>query len=366
MRRIRRATDFRAVPLFVPLLAASILVSVPAALAQRGQNPPVDLELRSEFEVPAADQQSRAIVRAALAFLDGLSPELRAKAVLPFEDNAQRANWSNLPENFVQRAGVQLGELNTEQEAALFALLGELLSPSGVRNIDLQLVAEEMLDNREMFQREFYKASFLGEPAEDEPWMFQFGGHHLAINTTVFGPWVSFAPMLTGGQPTRITYRGEPVYIVEKEVAAAHALLASLTPDQKIRAVRGGRAINLLLGPGEDDVVLAPEGLPGKDLSQKQKELLLALIDTRLQFLNADDGAAKREQLAAELDDIWFGWWGPEEPRGTGYFRVTAPSLVLEYAPQGRRNPEDHIHSMYREPGNDYGASWISVQPEGP
>lgn len=329
----------------------------------QARNPPVELELRAEYDVPSSDQKSRAIVRAALAFLDGLSPELRQKAVLPFDDNAQRTNWSNLPERMVGRAGVQLGELNSEQEAALFALLGELLSPAGVLNVDQQLVAEEALSNREMFQREFYKASFLGEPAEDAPWMFQFGGHHLAINTTVYGPWVSFAPMLTGGQPTRITYRGEPIYIVEREVEAAHALLESLSAAQRELAVRGPRAINLLLGPGDDDVVLAPEGVPATELNAEQKELLLALIDTRIEFLNADDGAAKRKQVVADLDATWFGWWGPESPRGTAYFRVTAPSLVLEYAPQGRRNPEDHIHSMYREPGNDYGASWIGEPP---
>ena len=349
----------RRLPRLVVLLTLGCTL-VPSALwGQRGQNPPVDLELRESFEVPAVDAKSRAIVRAARAFLDGLDPELRRQAVLPFADNAQRANWSNLPEGFVQRAGVQLGDLNAEQEAALFALMGELLSPVGVRNVDLQIVAEEALGNPEMFQREFYKASFLGEPAEDAPWMFQFGGHHLAINTTVFGPWVSFAPMLTGGQPTRITYRGQPVYIVEEEVSAAHTLLESLSPDQRAQAVRGTRAINLLLGPGDDDVVLAPEGLPGSALSAEQKELLLALIDTRLDFLNEDDGAAKRAQVVSELDETRFGWWGPDSPRGTGYFRVTAPSLVLEYAPQ--RSSADHIHSMYREPHNDYGAAWIAV-----
>ena len=363
MRRTRRLPELHFVPVLVPLLALSLAVSTPAAYAQRGQNPPVDLELRDQFDVPAVDAKSRAIVRAAKAFLDGLSPELRARAVLPFDDNAQRANWSNLPETFVQRAGVQLGDLNEQQEAALFTLMGEILSPAGVRNVDMQLVAEEALENREMFQREFYKASFLGEPAEDAPWMFQFGGHHLAINTTIFGPWVSFAPMLTGGQPTRITYRGEPVYIVEKEVEAAHALLDSLNAEQKARAVRGTRAINLLLGPGDDDVVLAPEGLRANELSEEQRGLLMALIDTRLDFLNDDDAAAKREQVVRDLDDTWFGWWGPEQPRGTAYFRVTAPSLVLEYAPQGR-NPADHIHSMYREPDNDYGAAWIAVRPE--
>ena len=35
------------------------------------------------------------------------------------------------------------------------------------------------------------------------------------------------------------------------------------------------------------------------------------------------------------------------------YFRIQAPTLVIEYAPQG--GSTDHIHTIYRDPTNDYG-----------
>jgi hypothetical protein len=37
---------------------------------------------------------------------------------------------------------------------------------------------------------------------------------------------------------------------------------------------------------------------------------------------------------------------------GKAYFRVQGPTVIIEFAPQ---RTETHIHSMYRDPTNDYG-----------
>ena len=47
---------------------------------------------------------------------------------------------------------------------------------------------------------------------------------------------------------------------------------------------------------------------------------------------------------------------------GAAYFRVTGPSLVLEYAPQDDEGVVDHAHGMYRELDNDYGSAWIEAE----
>jgi hypothetical protein len=39
------------------------------------------------------------------------------------------------------------------------------------------------------------------------------------------------------------------------------------------------------------------------------------------------------------------------------YFRIQGPTLVIEYAPQGS---VDHIHTIYRDPTNDYGAKYAA------
>ncbi|MYC12293.1 MAG: DUF3500 domain-containing protein, partial [Gemmatimonadetes bacterium] len=44
------------------------------------------------------------------------------------------------------------------------------------------------------------------------------------------------------------------------------------------------------------------------------------------------------------------------------YFRVTSPSMVIEYAVQNGEGTIDHAHSMYRELDNDYGSAWIGAE----
>ena len=336
------------------------------------QTPPVPITLMDAFDVPAADGQTEAIVAAAEAFLVTLTSEQREAALYPFEDNSQRSNWSNFPDGPVKRGGVMLGDLTEEQRLALDGLLAATLSEDGLNNVRYQLAAEDVVAAQDdddgggpgaNFGSDFYYASFLGEPSTTEPWMMQFGGHHLAINATVFGPDVSFSPMLTGGEPLRITYEGQPIYITGQETAAAKALLDSLDETQREAAVRGDEPINLVLGPGEFGVSIAPEGVKGSNLSDTQRALLLDVVRARLGFVNDDDLAGKMAAIEAAIEDTHFAWWGPAEPLGAAYYRVTAPTVVIEYAPQDMDgDPTDHAHNMYRDPTNDYGVAWIGAQ----
>ena len=56
-------------------------------------------------------------------------------------------------------------------------------------------------------------------------------------------------------------------------------------------------------------------------------------------------------------DEPWptrfFAWSGPTTAGSAAYFRIQGPTLHIEYAPQGGVN---HIHTIYRDPTNDYGA----------
>jgi hypothetical protein len=347
------------VALIVTLAAGAFSLTHGTLVAQES----AEIAIRDSFDVPAADAKSEALVAAAERFLTTLSDEQRASAVYAFTDNAQRRNWSNLPVGMSQRNGVMRGELSDEQSAALDALLGEVLSKAGLRNIAYQLTADDTLGNgggRIRYGSDYYYAAFLGEPSTSEPWMLQFGGHHLAINVTVFGPDISFSPMLTGGQPLNITYDGKAIYITRPETAAAQAFVDSLTDDQRDVAILGDQPINLLLGPGRYGTILAPEGIKGSDLTDEQKSLLLDIVEARLGFINEDDFSAKIETIRGELDDTYFAWWGPVGTLGAAYFRVTAPSLVMEYAPQRRGGaPTEHAHNIYRDPQNDYGMAWI-------
>ena len=331
------------------------------------QTPPVEITLADSIEIAPADAKAEAIVAAAGAFLDTLGPEDRALAIYDFADNTQRANWSNFPTGPVQRGGVMRGNLTEAQNTAMDALLAEVMSAEGMANIRYQLAGEETFDagtgGGALFGDEYYFLSFLGTPSTTAPWMLQFGGHHLAINATFVGPDASFSPMLTGGEPLKISYDGEDVFITEVELRAADAFMASLDDSQRDLATRGSSAINLVSGPGEFGTVIVPEGIKASDLSGDQQALLLGVIEARLGLINANDFAAQMDIITAELDETYFGWWGPTEPLGAGYFRITGPSILMEYAPQDvDGDPTDHAHNMYRDPTNDYGTAWIAVE----
>ena len=328
---------------------------------------PVEIDLKHAYDVPAADRKTVAIVAAARLFLDSLDDDQREAATYRFTDNAQRSNWSNFPESMVPRGGVKLGVLSESQRGNLDRLLGELMSEDGARNIAHQLAAEDLLIPGDLFGvmkygSEYFYAAFLGEPSTTKPWMFQFGGHHLAINATVFGPHVSFSPMLTGGQPLRLRIGGDDIFIVQREAAAAQAFMDSLTDEQRGQTVRGEQPIDLLLGPGEYGATASPEGIGGSELAPMQRTLLLGVIEARLGFMNDDDLAEKMKSVVAEIEDTYFGWWGPQSVPGAAYFRVTSPSMVIEYAVQNGDDSVDHAHGIYRELDNDYGSAWIAVE----
>ena len=200
----------------------------------------------------------------------------------------------------------------------------------------------------------------LREPSTTEPWMFQFGGHHLAINATVFGPHVSFSPMLTGGPPLHLRLNGDDIFIVQRETEAAQAFMDSLTDEQRGQAVRAEQPIDLVLGPGKHGETVAPEGIGGSELTAPQRALLLDVIEARLGFMNEDDHARKMETVLAEIEDTYFGWWGRQGIPGAAYYRVTSPSMVIEYAVQNGEDTVDHAHGIYREIDNDYGAAWFA------
>lgn len=316
----------------------------------------------------AADAQTTKVVAAANAFLGTLSAAQKAAVSFAYADAAQRQLWSNFPTGIVQRKGVKWGDLSAAQRTALTSLLASVLSADGLKMVQQQMNADEVLKTtdsgggRLIFGAAEYYVSFLGTPSATAPWTLQFGGHHLAINATVVGSDITLAPSLTGGQPIKTTVNGKAVVIVDKvpqEVKDSYAMLASLTAAQKAKAVISTQSIDLVLGPGQDGKTLQPEGLPGSAMTAAQKTQFLALITDRMGLLNANDLAPKLATIQKNLDQTYFAWYGPTTGTGSAYYRVTGPSVIIEFSPQSMGgDASNHLHNMYREPGNDYGAAW--------
>jgi hypothetical protein len=329
--------------------------------------------------------RTTAMADAANAFLATLSDTQKTAVLFDFKDAEQRVRWSNLPVGIFRRAGIAWGDLDGAQRAALIDLLGAVLGPDGMENVREQMAADDALrppDSSGMarggapggarpanpraaqFGSEHYYVSLLGAPSATAPWMLQFGGHHLAINATIVGPNVTLSPSLTGGQPLKFVWDGRPIYIVVKEAVHGAGLLNSLTDEQRRKAVISTRLIDLVLGPGKDGRTLQPEGLPASEMDVQQKAQLLVLIEARLSIImGADVRAAKIAAIEKNLDQTYFAWWGPATPLGGAYWRVTGPTVLLEFSPQALGGDlTQHTHNIYREPGNDYGAAWTPLK----
>jgi hypothetical protein len=181
---------------------------------------------------PSRAQQTAAtadIVRAANTFLSSLNAEQRQKVIYAFDDAKQRARWSNFPTGFVPRGGISLKQMSPAQRDAAMKMMATVLSPMGIEKVNEIRQADDdfkangshrgprgggpppsggpgrpggpPLSSDNLFGSDLYYISSLGKPSTTDPWMLQFGGHHLALNITIVGSQGILTPTLTGAQP---------------------------------------------------------------------------------------------------------------------------------------------------------------------
>ena len=281
-----------------------------------------------------------------------------------FDDEKQWARWSNLPVRMVPRGGLSMGELSATQRSAALALVSFALSRRGFEKVQQIMDADETLKanerNNPMFGKDLYYISILGTPSEKEPWMLQFGGHHLALNITVAGDHGILTPTLTGAQPALYTINGKTVRPLGPESDKAFALLNALDEKQKKQAILGFRLADLVLGPGQDGKMIQPEGLKASAMNSSQRTMLLDVISEWTGIVHESAAVARLAEIKADIGETWFAWSGPTTVTPgnniTAYYRIQGPHLVIEYAPQRLGgDPAQHVHTMYRDPTNDYG-----------
>jgi hypothetical protein len=337
------------------------------------------------------------IVSAANAFLASLDAGQRRSVMYAFDDPQQRARWSNLPTTFVPRGGIALKTMTPAQRTAAMNLVASALSTKGYEKVLQIMEGDEVLTKSDtgpgnngngpprgnggpppdggmrppprapggaMFGKELYYISLLGTPSEKTPWMLQFGGHHLALNVTIDGDQGVLTPTLTGAQPALYLENGKTVRPLGPESDKALALLDSLDDTQKKQAVLSYKLADLVLGPGQDGKTIQPEGLKATAMNDQQRAMLLDVISQWADIINDSAAAARMAQLKADIQETWFAWSGPATgtigKNITAYYRIQGPHLVIEYAPQTLGgDPALHIHTMYRDPTNDYGKGMI-------
>jgi hypothetical protein len=317
-------------------------------------------------------------IAAAEKFLASLDDTKKAKATFEFNSD-KRARWTNLPG---PRMGTSMGELTKEQQTAALEVVAAVLSKEGYQKVLDIIAGDDVLakgggkggkgDKGDKggkggkgdkggkggggfgFNNNYL--AIFGKPSPDQPWLVEFGGHHLAINVTIVGKDFVLTPTLTCAQPASFTKDEKTIRPLGTELDTAFRLVNSLDQKQLLQALLKNRTTDLVLGPGQDGKEIQPDGIKGSELNEKQQALLVDLAGAWVTILHEASANPRMADIRANVKDTYFGWSGPTAAGSAVYFRVQGPSVFVEYASQGST---DHIHTMVREFGNDYGKKLI-------
>lgn len=285
-------------------------------------------------------------VATAQAFLDGLSPAQRGKAVQSF-DTRNRQDWHWVPRD---RRGISLKEMTPAQREAGFAMAGAVLSETGLTKARAIIARESVLARTEgasFRDPERYWFAVFGTPGDATGWGWRLEGHHLSLNVTLRErEVVSTTPAFTGANPSVMP--GDTLMGPEQQLA--RELLASLDAKQRQGAVVADRVPGgFMIGQRRID---APIGLPASDLNQVQRDLLRRLIGSYVENWRADVAERAMAAIDHSMDQTHFAWAGADKIGQDYYYRVQGPALLIEHDnTQARAN---HIHAFWRSP-KDFG-----------
>jgi hypothetical protein len=309
------------------------------------------------------DVARTAMERAAAAFLSALPADTRRRAVFPFAD-AERLDWHYVPR---RREGVAFKDMPAPARAAAHELMKASLSGAGYTKAANVIRLEAVLRQLETFgglfrDPENYAVTVFGAPRAAAPWGWRIEGHHLSLNFTVVpGQPIAVTPAFLGANPAEVP-RGplKGLRTLAREQDLGLALARSLDPAQRARMLIGDRSLgDIVSGPGRAEMLTAaPAGLPLGDMAADQRDLAAQLVEEYVRNMRAEMAEEElRRVRAAGLERVHFAWAGPLEPGRAHYYRLHGPALLIEY--DNTQNDANHIHSVWRDPRNDFGVDLL-------
>lgn len=322
---------------------------------------------------------------ATLAFIASLDDAGRSVVMTSLDNSDIRTGWSNLPASMAPRPGLAVANMAPDQRKALHAMMAAALSSQGYLKTTTIMWHEDVLhditaaalaampdtdprkqtglDFNKNYNSELFYVSIFGDPRGAE-WGWMVTGHHYAANFTVSNGRIAFTPLFLGASP-QIVPQGRYTgwRILQHESDGAFALLAAMTPEQIQQAVIADAVDGeVFVGKGRQDRAETTKGIAASALNDVQRRLLDALINEYLGDASNEAAARQRAAIASDgPDKLHFAWWGPTgDPAARYMFRVQGPSIIIDYVRE--RSPDggfNHVHSIARDPANDYGAQWL-------
>jgi len=332
------------------------------------------------FGIEDTDWDPGPAVSAARRWLELLPPRQLAQAVRDIDADEWRM-WTNAFPHW-EPHGLNLEDVTPLARLTALDIIDTCMSAGGYVEtrsaMRLNAALGELIDLYRDTLTEFcYWFVIFGHPSTTEPWGWQLYGHHLDLNCFILGSQIVLTPAFIGGEPIVADvgpYQGTRLF--DQQRAAGLALRRSLRTDQADAAILypSIRVENLprelrnpvdgrhQSGAGQDNRIIPYAGVGAAELTNTQKELMLALADTYAQRLADPHATALMRDIERHLDSACFAWIGGAGDNDAFYYRIHSPVVMIEYdCHQGvflnNDQPEPfHVHTIVRTPnGGDYG-----------
>jgi len=314
----------------------------------------------------ATEANTTEVVAATNAFLATLDAGTKAKVVYDFTDNQSRQTWSNFPAQQVPRKGVALSALSDTSKASALALVKTMLSAQGYSQVQTIQAADDWLNKNSSAGKDAfgsdtdYYIAVYGTPSATDPFMVQFGGHHLARNYTYKGTTASITPDFTGTEPKSFTVSNTTVEPLKEKAGTLFAAFDSLSTDQDAQAKLSGTINDILMGPSVDSGKFpTTEGVQVSSLSADQKKLVLAAIAAWVNDAAPGEAASLLKTYESQLDQTRIAYANSKTVDGEDtYLRIDGPRVWIELVnTRSRSTPNVHYHGVWRDKTDDYGST---------
>lgn len=295
--------------------------------------------------------------------LNSFNPEQKAKAIYALDD-PKKVDWHFFPSTMFVREGVPIKEMNSTQRTLVHSVLKSLLSKSGYEKtleiMELENVLRSFGEDSVMRDSEKYFISFYGDPMTDDLWSMSFEGHHISLNFTISGDEVVASPRFFGANPAMIPKgprEGERTLAVEEDLG--FELINSMDAQQLQKAIFREESFKDIVTLNLPEISpMKPVGIRYSELNPEQQKMVIQLIDQYLSNMPSKIANARRKQVMAEdLSDLYFGWVGAKALGAAHYYRIQAKSFLIEF--DNSQNNANHIHTVWRDFEGDFGRDLI-------
>ncbi len=280
----------------------------------------------------------------------------------------------------VKLEGLRRDKMSSEQWLGLLSVFNTVLSKQGLETVEnvmsLEYEVNQLRAQRSFWYRWFeqhfhnnqaYYLAIFGYPIAGQPWGLRFDGHHLSLNWTVSANGqVSTEPMFVGSEPREVPaeWQRKGLRILANEEDAGLTLWQSLDNKQLERselvfAPEHDGKRPMFLGSGRIVNNSLPIGLSRGDMNPQQQQFLDNIVETYLSRLNPQQQQKHYQAIAQTgVNSLHFAWGGSLLPGETGYYRISGPTILIEF--DNTTETADHIHTIVRDLQGDFGTDILA------